>query len=221
MERARAASDGWAEQTAVPDGVAYEPADADGVAAEWAIPAGADRSRVLLYLHGGGYSLGSIASHRRPVGHVAKVAGISGCSLAYRLAPEHPFPAGLGDAVTAFRWPRALSPRDRWGLLGGWLGPRDHARTSSERPAVAGRSGAAVSMDRSRIDRPVAGRPDRQGVRTANSPVRGGSRRDRPTALAPLRRLLRLLANGRARGRSRAVARRLDASRGACVSGRM
>jgi acetyl esterase/lipase len=104
IEEMRAASNGWAIATGEPEGVTYEPVDAGGVAAEWTIPAGAAAERVLLYLHGGGYSVGSIASHRKLVGHLAKAAGVRGLSVEYRLAPEHPFPAGLDDAVTAFSW---------------------------------------------------------------------------------------------------------------------
>jgi acetyl esterase/lipase len=84
--------------------VTYQPVDAGGVPAEWTVPAGADPDRVLLYLHGGGYTIGSIASHRKLVGHLAKAAGVRALSVEYRLAPEHPFPAGLDDAVTAFSW---------------------------------------------------------------------------------------------------------------------
>jgi acetyl esterase/lipase len=104
IEEARAMSEGWSIATTEPDGVTYEPIDANGVRAEWTIPAGADPHRVLLYLHGGGYSLGSIASHRKLVGHLAKAAGVRGLSVDYRLAPENPFPAGLDDAVTAYAW---------------------------------------------------------------------------------------------------------------------
>jgi epsilon-lactone hydrolase len=104
IEQARAASDGWAIATAAPEGVTYEPVGAGGVSAEWTIPAEANPERVLLYLHGGGYSMGSIASHRKLVGHLAKAAGVRGLSVEYRLAPEDPFPAGLDDAVTAFSW---------------------------------------------------------------------------------------------------------------------
>ncbi len=104
LEERRAASEGWGILTAQPDGVRFEAADAGGVPAEWAIPEGSGPERVLLYLHGGGYSVGSIASHRKLVGHLAKAAGVRGLSVGYRLAPEHPFPAGLEDALGAFLW---------------------------------------------------------------------------------------------------------------------
>jgi monoterpene epsilon-lactone hydrolase len=103
LEEARAASDGWGLASTEPEGVTFEAVDI-GVPAEWAVPADADPSRVLLYLHGGGYTIGSIASHRKLVGHLAKAAGVRALSVDYRLAPEHPFPAGLDDAVTAYRW---------------------------------------------------------------------------------------------------------------------
>ena len=104
IEEVRAASALWAVATGEPEGVTYRPVDADGVAAEWVVPVGADAGRVLLYLHGGGYSVGSIESHRKLVGHLARAAGLRGLIIDYRLAPEHPFPAGLDDAVTAFSW---------------------------------------------------------------------------------------------------------------------
>jgi len=104
LEEARAASALWALPTAEPEGVTYQPVDSDGVAAEWVTPVDADPERALLYLHGGGYTNGSIESHRKLVGHLAKAAGVRGLIIDYRLAPEHPFPAGLDDAVTAVSW---------------------------------------------------------------------------------------------------------------------
>jgi monoterpene epsilon-lactone hydrolase len=87
-----------------PRGIRYEAVRAGGVPAEWFLPDGCDESRVLLYLHGGGYSIGSIDSHREPVSRLCKLAGTRGLVLDYRLAPEHPFPAQLDDAVAAYRW---------------------------------------------------------------------------------------------------------------------
>ncbi|WP_278263259.1 alpha/beta hydrolase [Nocardia sp. AG03] len=56
----------------------------------------------ILYLHGGGYVVGSLATHRSLVAHLARDSGCAVYSLDYRLAPEHPFPAGLDDAEAAF-----------------------------------------------------------------------------------------------------------------------
>ncbi len=56
----------------------------------------------ILYLHGGGYVVGSLATHRSLVARLARETSCAVYSLDYRLAPEHPFPAGLDDAETAF-----------------------------------------------------------------------------------------------------------------------
>jgi len=58
----------------------------------------------LLYFHGGGFFFGSLQTHRHLVSHLAVAAGITAVSIDYRLAPEHPFPAALDDAVAAYRW---------------------------------------------------------------------------------------------------------------------
>lgn len=87
-----------------PRGVRFERFRIDSVPAAWLIPEGADEDRVLLYLHGGGYLLGSIDSHRHAVARFAAAAGMRALLIDYRLAPEHPFPAGLEDAVAAWRW---------------------------------------------------------------------------------------------------------------------
>ena len=72
--------------------------------AEWLVPAGAPGHRVVLYLHGGGYRIGSIAGYRPLISQFARAFGLRVLALEYRLAPEHPFPAGLDDAVAAYRW---------------------------------------------------------------------------------------------------------------------
>lgn len=78
--------------------------DADGVRGAWIRPRGADPTRVLYYLHGGGYSIGSIESHQPFVTRLARLAGVTAFAIDYRLAPEHPFPAQRDDARTAWRW---------------------------------------------------------------------------------------------------------------------
>ncbi len=86
--------------------VSLEPADAGGVPSEWSTVPGSDTSRVLLFFHGGGYCSGSIVSHRRLVTEAGRAAGIRTLAIGYRLAPEHPFPAALDDALTAWRFLR-------------------------------------------------------------------------------------------------------------------
>ena len=84
-------------------GVAVERVMAHGVAAERLTPAGADRTACLLYLHGGGYAIGSARSHRHLAADLARRAGIAALVPDYRLAPEHPSPAAVDDAVAAYR----------------------------------------------------------------------------------------------------------------------
>ena len=87
-----------------PRGLRYEKVDAGGVRAEWFVPDGAEPSPVLLYLHGGGYSIGSIDTHRDFVSRLCRYAGMRALVPDYRLAPEHPFPSQLEDAVSTYRW---------------------------------------------------------------------------------------------------------------------
>jgi len=89
---------------APPAGTAVDQVDANGVPAEWVAPAGASPDRVLLYLHGGAYQIGSPATLRQLVALLSGAAGARALSVDYRLAPEHPFPAAVEDAVAAYRW---------------------------------------------------------------------------------------------------------------------
>ncbi len=90
--------------TAEPSGVHYEEVDAGGVPALWAQPDGSAPDRVLLYFHGGGYCFCSVHSHRRLAGHLANAADCRVLSVDYRLAPEHPHPAAVTDALAAYGW---------------------------------------------------------------------------------------------------------------------
>ena len=83
--------------------VAIKPLAADGVAGEFSIVPGSDASKVLLFFHGGGYCSGSIVSHRRMVTEAGRAAGARTLAVAYRLAPEHPFPAAYDDAFAAWK----------------------------------------------------------------------------------------------------------------------
>ncbi|HEY6664216.1 MAG TPA: alpha/beta hydrolase [Propionibacteriaceae bacterium] len=105
---------GWAQRRArldevgaywpVADDVELNPVDLDGVPGEWSMVPGTDPSRVLMFFHGGGYCSGSIRSHRRMATEAARAAGVRTLAVAYRLAPEHPFPAARDDALTAWHW---------------------------------------------------------------------------------------------------------------------
>ena len=80
--------------------------DINGLPGEWSVIPGSDASRVLVFFHGGGYCSGSIVSHRRLVTEAGRAAGVRTLAIAYRLAPEHPFPAAYDDALTAWRFLR-------------------------------------------------------------------------------------------------------------------
>ena len=86
--------------------VKVEPVTANGVRAEWSSTPSATDDAALLYLHGGGYVIGSLDSHRHLAAEAGRAAGCWALALDYRLAPEHPFPAPLEDCVQAARWTR-------------------------------------------------------------------------------------------------------------------
>ncbi|HYA34506.1 MAG TPA: alpha/beta hydrolase [Candidatus Binataceae bacterium] len=84
--------------------VKCEPVSAGGVKSEWITAPGADSGRAILYLHGGGYVIGSINTHRALAGRISRAAQARVLVIDYRLAPEHPHPAAVEDAVAAYRW---------------------------------------------------------------------------------------------------------------------
>ncbi|WP_159713319.1 alpha/beta hydrolase [Geminicoccus flavidas] len=126
---AKARPVGWAERRARLDEVAsvdppaldleFTPARIGPLPAEWSLAPGSDPARVLLYFHGGGYCSGSILSHRGMVGAAGRAAGVRTLAIGYRLAPEHPFPAALDDALDAYRFLLAEGYPPGWIALGG------------------------------------------------------------------------------------------------------
>src|SRR3954467_547180 len=81
-----------------------EAVKAGSVPAEWVDAPGCDPSRAVLFLHGGGYAIGSINTHRRLTYNISAASGARVLLIDYRLAPEHPFPAAVEDAAKAWRW---------------------------------------------------------------------------------------------------------------------
>ncbi|MBV8616739.1 MAG: alpha/beta hydrolase fold domain-containing protein, partial [Acetobacteraceae bacterium] len=104
LSERRARLDALGEQFAPPGDVRVEVAQANGVAAEWTTTPGADPDQVILFLHGGGYVSGSILSHRGMVAEAGRQAGARTLALGYRLAPEHPYPGALQDALAGYRF---------------------------------------------------------------------------------------------------------------------
>ena len=97
----------------MPADVSVKPVQVPAINAEWIEPAAARDGAFVLYLHGGGYVIGSPKSHRHLAASIAVAGRASALLPHYRLAPEHPFPAALEDAVAAYRWllDRGTAPR--------------------------------------------------------------------------------------------------------------
>lgn len=88
----------------IPKNVNVEATNAGGVSAEWQTVPGAGKDRVILYLHGGGFIMGSPNSHRLLTVALGQLTKLRLLSLNYRLAPEHPHPAPLEDCTAAYKW---------------------------------------------------------------------------------------------------------------------
>ena len=84
-------------------GVEVEQTQIAGVDVDWLRPKNARKDTVFLYLHGGAYVMGSPRTHRQLVSHTVRAAGVVAVLPDYRLAPEHPFPAAIDDAVAVYR----------------------------------------------------------------------------------------------------------------------
>ncbi|MDR3510721.1 MAG: alpha/beta hydrolase [Caulobacteraceae bacterium] len=95
---------GLGAQFPTPETVTLTPESVGDIPAEWGASPDADQNRVILYLHGGGYVIGSILSHRHLAAELGRAAGCRTLALDYRLAPEAPFPAAVDDALAAYRF---------------------------------------------------------------------------------------------------------------------
>ena len=88
----------------LPENTKVEKIIADGVDAEWISCGKVNTNKIFMFIHGGGYYRGSIASTRATVARISEQAGVQCLSIDYRLAPEHPFPAAIDDTYTAYNW---------------------------------------------------------------------------------------------------------------------
>ncbi len=104
VEETRAGFEQMAGLFPVDADVKCEPVNAGGIKAEWVTAPGADTGRAILYLHGGGYVIGSINTHRSLAARLSRASKARVLVIEYRLAPEHPFPAAVDDSVAAYRW---------------------------------------------------------------------------------------------------------------------
>lgn len=88
----------------LPSDVTVTKVSANGVKAEWTSTPGAAQDAAILYLHGGGYVIGSLDSHRHMVAEIGRRSNVPVLALDYRLAPEHPFPAPVEDTVAGYKF---------------------------------------------------------------------------------------------------------------------
>jgi len=94
----------WTNLTPLAEDVRCEVVDVGGIPAEWITTPEAMEERVIYYLHGGGYVMCSINTHKEMISRLARAAGARALAINYRLAPENPFPAAVEDATAAYRW---------------------------------------------------------------------------------------------------------------------
>lgn len=103
IEQQRTRQEKSAFRYRMPGGITYEPIDINGNAAEW-IKCPQLLDGVILYLHGGAFALGSLNVYREFLSRLVLATRIKVLAVDYRLAPEHPFPAALEDALSAYSW---------------------------------------------------------------------------------------------------------------------
>lgn len=92
------------EGSKLPQGLCTQRLEVEYIPLEWYRPESAASEKVVLYIHGGGYVMGSIKSHSHFVAELAQVSGFNFLSLEYRLAPENPFPCALYDVLTIYKY---------------------------------------------------------------------------------------------------------------------
>ena len=88
----------------LPNGTIITPEVINDVPVEWLTPAHVNSDFVILYLHGGGWTLGWKNNHRTLVAFICKAASCRALAVEYRLAPENPFPAALVDCLSVYHW---------------------------------------------------------------------------------------------------------------------
>ena len=103
IQEIRAGFEKDAQMVPVAEDVTSKPVEMGGVPAEWINIPGASEDRILFYLHGGGYCIGSLDTHREMVSRIARAGKARALSVDYRLAPENPHPAALEDSLAAYR----------------------------------------------------------------------------------------------------------------------
>ena len=104
IDEMRRSMESLTKLASLPSKIKVEKVSFNGISAEWICAKEAHEDRVILYLHGGGYNIGSPNTHRELAAHISMTSGAKVLLPDYRLAPEHPFPSALEDATSAYRW---------------------------------------------------------------------------------------------------------------------
>src|SRR5262245_13674313 len=103
---------------AVAENTTLEDLTVAGVACRLFTPAGAGEEDLAIYIHGGAFMYGSLTSHAPLVSHIAQAIGRKVLAIDYRLAPEHPFPAGIEDCVAVITAVALQYPNVTLGIIG-------------------------------------------------------------------------------------------------------
>ncbi|MHA2008063.1 MAG: alpha/beta hydrolase [Promethearchaeota archaeon] len=104
LEESRAFADQLGESVPIPEGIKYKYFDIEGVPVAWVTGPNSEKEKVIIYLHGGAYVMGSIVSGRVLTLKFSQISSARILAIDYRLAPENPYPAGLNDIITVYKW---------------------------------------------------------------------------------------------------------------------
>ena len=118
IEENRALYDGIGNIYPVAEGVTVTEETINNMACYWFNPENTKPNELVLYVHGGGYCVGSIRSHKAMVSHFAKGLGRTILFMEYALAPEKPYPSGLNDVVSIYEWAVQKFPNHSLYLMG-------------------------------------------------------------------------------------------------------
>jgi epsilon-lactone hydrolase len=118
VDARRAGMEAMARRFPPPDDIAHAPVTLAGVTCEWVAAPGSRDDHVVVWMHGGGFSVGSCATHRGLAGEVARHAAARVLTIEYRLSPEHPFPAGLNDCKAVYADVSAMADIHKLAVIG-------------------------------------------------------------------------------------------------------
>ena len=104
LEQRRAYADQMGEMIKIPESITYEYTEINGVPVAWVDGPNSDKEKVIVYVHDGAYITGSITQCRALTLGFSDISGARVLVVDYRLAPENPYPAGLEDIISVYKW---------------------------------------------------------------------------------------------------------------------